>query len=266
MTRYAQLAAAILAVVATRAVRADVVTYQQGAPDPFTATNYTGEQDLWLYTNGTGGYDENTGADGRMIVGGTSAATPRHELMRWNLSSLAGRYTTITAVTLRLHWATATSGNTGTVQMYPLAAANAGWVEGVHGTGVTAGANESCWEYKNYSTTNWAGSQGASTSGTDFLSTLLSSKAYVGTEAVGDTFDLPFGDPTAIIGWTTAAPNAGLFFRTAAETNQAIFDSNNAGSMQPQLIITYTPVPEPSTLVLTGAALAAGVTARRRRR
>lgn len=51
--------------------------------------------------------------------------------------------------------------------VYKIAAANAGWVEGTKNGAIEAGSP--CWNYHAYNTVNWAGAAGCSVSGTDFV-------------------------------------------------------------------------------------------------
>lgn len=215
-----------------------IASYKQGANDPFTGVAYSGAEDLWLYNNGgTNGVNDNTGGDGRVIVGGIGGTAYRHELMRFDLGSLAGRFTSINSATLRLYFNGANS-NTGIVQVFAVAPANAGWVEGNGGTAVNG---VSCWSRRVYPSTTWAGSDGASTAGTDYVSTVLASTSYAAA-ASDQSFDLVLPDASIINTWLSGA-NAGLYLRTVLQNNQAIFYSSESASaaFRPELIINYNP-------------------------
>lgn len=214
-----------------------LATYKEGANDPFTGTAYAGTEDLWLYNNGgTNGVNDNTGGDLRVIAGGIGGTAYRHELMRFNVSSLAGRFASINSVTLRLYFNGA-NANAGVIQVFAVAPANAGWVEGSGGTAVSG---VSCWSRRVYPSTNWAGSQGASTPNTDYVDMVLASAPYAAA-ATGQSFDLVLPDASIINTWL-GGTNAGLYLRTVLQNNQVIFHSSESTvALRPELIINYNP-------------------------
>lgn len=233
---------------------ADVATYKYGANDPFTAVTYTNTEDVWIYANnnlgGGAGQEDNKGNDTRFVVGGATDAlgpgTFRHELVRFNVNSLSGRFLSISSVTLRLYW-TGGAGGPGTVQMFPFASANAAWTEGPGGAYVPGAA---CWAALAYGVTSWAGSAGASTPGVDYVNTMLASAAYTGSESGSSSFDLTWNDTSLINTWLTGS-NPGLYLRTVTQNNQAIFNSSEStAAYTPELIISYAAIPEPSLLSL----------------
>lgn len=234
-----------------------IATYKEGANDPFTGTAYAGTEDLWLFNNSGGATDQNTGGDGRVITGGLGGVSDRHELMRFNLSSLVGRFSSINSVTLRLYFNGANT-NTGTVQVFALAAANAGWVEGTGGTGGTAPNGVSTWGHRVRTTQLWAGSAGASTAGTDYVNTVLASTPYAAA-ATGQSFDLVLPDASIINTWLSG-PNAGFYLRTILQNNQVIFHSSEStAALRPELIINYNAsVPEIAVEQPAGAGLTDG--------
>ncbi|MEQ1749041.1 MAG: choice-of-anchor D domain-containing protein, partial [Prosthecobacter sp.] len=239
--------------------------FQQGANDPFTGLSYTGSQDVWLYINGpsTGTESRNTGADVRVITGGIPSG-PRRALMRFDLASLAGRYATIHKVTLRLHW----QSNSGafapvadSLRVYRVASANGTWVEGDGFPHLTSDPGWSTWSHRIYSSTPWAGSEGAGTAGTDYVNTVIGSKAYNLSEVAGTAFDIVFTDTSFINDWV-AGNNSGLFLRTITENGQAIFHSSESttAALRPELLIDFTPsgAPELDVEQPAGASLADG--------
>jgi hypothetical protein len=178
--------------------------------------------------------------------------------MRFDVSSLAGEFAQIDAVTLRLTLKSVdTAAGNESLQLFRLADANAGWIEGT-GTGAPPGAppdnGESTWLQRVQGSTDWAGSVGASTAGTDYT-TLLATAAFDSSST--GTLDLVF-DTLEVNGlindWVTGT-NAGVFLRTADQLNDLItFHSSEAASVsdRPQLIIDYTVIPEPGTAGLLG--------------
>lgn len=228
--------------------------FRQDANDPFTGANYTGAEDVWLYTNGpsTGTENRNTGADTRVITGGIPDG-PRHALMRFNLTSLAGQFASISKVTLRLFWQSnsgAFDSTPDTLRVYRVASANSAWVEGNGFAHLTSDPGWSTWSHRIFGTTSWAGTAGANTAGTDYVNTIIGSKAYTLSEVAGDAFDIDLTDTSFVADWV-AGNNSGLYLRTLAEDGQAIFHSSESttASLRPQLIIEYSATGAPEIAV-----------------
>src|SRR5690606_24151988 len=85
---------------------------------------------------------KNWGLYPTMQLGKAPSGNPRETVMRFDVSALNGNYSSITAVTLRLHIPSNSAvvvenaGTDRTIVAYRLADANASWLEGV-GVGVT---------------------------------------------------------------------------------------------------------------------------------
>jgi hypothetical protein len=201
--------------------------------------------------------------------GGVSTA--RHALMRFDLTSMAGQFSTITGVTLRLTFSNAagnlTSTSSNTIEVHQIAAANAGWIAGIHDdNGGPDG--EPTWNYRAAFGVGWAGSGGASSPGTDFLIPAIASTAWSGARTDGTTFDLVFNDTSFLTYWINGT-NWGLFLMNSAEAaagdNTSSFYSSDFGTVgvRPELIVSYTAIPEPA---LNAALLACAVLGFARRR
>ena len=242
------------------------VTYKEGSPDPFLGGTYTGAEDTMILTNTGGSQDQNFGARFDFEVGDASFAPfpsgsfLRHDLVRFDITSLAGQFSTIDGVTLRL-FVNFLEGS-DTIQAFRLADANAGWVEGTETTapgGDPPDIGMSTWNQRVQGSENWAGSPGASSAGTDYLTPLIGSAPFDAT-----IVDLVFSDVSFIETWTTGT-NAGLFLRTQNESDGSVirFHSSEAidDLFHPELIIDFTPVsgppsiPEPSTWLLFGVGV-----------
>lgn len=253
------------------------VSYRDGFPDPFIGGTYTGTRDTMILSNGGSHQDQNFGARTDFEVGTYSGpTTKRHDLVRFDITSLAGQFGAINSVTLRL-FVTSEKAGTDTVQVFRLASANTGWVEGTQAAVVGPDPPDtgmSTWNRRVQGSQNWAGSQGASSAGTDYRTPLVASAAFNASSiAVDSPFDLVFTSGSFVPAWTTGA-NAGLFLRTVTESgdNRLSFHSrqSSTASLRPEQIIDYTPIgPEPATLWLLASGLlgvAPGAWRRRRRR
>jgi hypothetical protein len=251
------LASLILLPGATQLAEATVVTFKDGAPAPFGGGNYAGTDDVVLVSNNGGQQDQNFGArdDFAAGEGSTPNVLPRHSLMRFNVTSLAGQYSVINSVTLRLY-PSGVDFDAGlgpdNLQVFRLSNANTAWVEG---TGFTAAGGEppdngeTTWSQRVQGSQNWAGSPGASSAGIDYT-TLLGQTPFSSSTTLGVAFDITF-DPsqiqTLINDWSSGN-NAGLFLRSQLELNRLItFNAAEAASaaLRPELIVNYT-VPEPA--------------------
>lgn len=214
-------------------VAADVLTLQQGT------ASYTGMKDN-VMDNESSGWN-NRGTCGYCWTGNVGSIL-RRCLMEWDVSGVpAGA--TITAVTLSVNtWDDANRTQNDTVNVFTVAEANEGWSEG--GSCGAPDNDDACWAYKAYNYSNWAGSAGLSTSGTDYDSTAAA------TETVND----------GTSGWVdfdfTAAGVADM--QTAVDGDDVIgfvlIGSGTAGTLtpfpssedatvedRPKLVITYTP-------------------------
>jgi|CXWL01.1.fsa_nt_gi hypothetical protein len=281
-------AALILAGMAS-SLSADTVTFKQNATTPIIGGTYLGMEDTMIISNGLDAGTQFSEADnfgarvdlniGSAALGATISGqrAPRNTMLRYNVSALSGQYTTINSVTLRLFTKTP-GGGANTAQMYRIADANSGWVEGIGTSAIIFGPEDvggATYNFKiqgatEFTGTPWAGSDGCDLVGTDIGLSPVATTALIGTEPVGSAFDLVIGNSataTTMIGdWITGL-NAGLLLKTA---NQAIAfqylyyssEELEAGAFEPELIVDYDAVPEPTMLL---PMLLVGILARRRR-
>jgi hypothetical protein len=269
------LASLILLPGATQLSEAAVATFKEGAPAPFGGGSYAGTDDVVLVSNNAGQQDQNFGAreDFAAGEGSTQNVLPRHSLMRFDVTSMAGQYSLINSVTLRLY-PTGVDFDAGlgpdNLQVFRLSNANTTWVEG---TGFTAAGGDppdngqTTWSQRVQGLQNWAGSPGASSAGADYT-TPLGQTAFSSSTTPGVAFDITF-DPsqvqTLINDWSSGN-NAGLFLRSQLELNRLItFNSAEAASaaLRPELIVNYV-VPEPASIGICMASAMLILSPRRR--
>ena len=258
------------------------------ASAPAASTVFTVIDDATIIQD-AGALDNNFGGRNEIITSqNTSGTTRRLGLLRFDVSSLAGQFASIESVTLQLRLNTGrTVPTTGQIlDIFRIAEANAGWVEGTGSAtptpdpGVTV-PDSVTWRALSDNDnvalrTNWAGSAGLGTAGTDYFTGAMGSTAAftAGAYAAGDVINLTltasgFTLADMVNDWAAdGAASAGLLIRGRSTTanGQIFFDSNEtalAGAQPARLTINYTPVPEPSAGVLL---VAAGLAARRRRR
>jgi hypothetical protein len=232
----------ILLVWACERAGADTIVYRQGGNNAFV-TNYSGATDTYL---SAGSPDLNHGSQLSMVF---SPSDERVGLLRFNLTSFAGKYVRITGISLSLRISSIQSPpGEGDFSLYAISPANAGWVAGT-GNGETQSGSSS-WNRRIHDTTNWAGSAGLKTAGTDYSTTLLATHHWTAT---GD-FVMNFtGTPTqlkALIDqWSgSQASNAGILLRnvttgSALGTASVLAAQSTLAGSRPGLTITYTSGP-----------------------
>ena len=251
----------VLGLVAVTAP-AETVSFQQGA-DNALVTNYQGTADNMVVSGVEYGNRDVTnngayhlGPIGAILWPGGGIG---RGLIRFDLSAMAGRYSDINSITLKL-WAYSPAGGFPNrfFDLYAVAPANADWVEGTHQHEDGPQAGESCGNYKAYDTSDWAGSAGLGAPGTDYDPVKLA-EAFTPTTGSGGPahFDL-----TGHAGLTLKdlvdqwsgpqANNAGLLIRNQNETRTdpdgevpyKTFASSDGPyddrELAPELIIDYT--------------------------
>lgn len=257
MAQPSKCSASLLVLLISPILFADTATYRQGDPDPFTGETYQGAADVMLVQNNdaAGQTDQNYGGRNRFFVGGATGQTsgfwPRRVIMGFDVSSLQGRYGRISSVTVRL--AVSESANSGTLQVFRFADANAGWVEGTE-TGASIGdppdVGMSTWNNRIQGLNSgdsmpWAGMVGAGQSGVDYED-LLFEFSYDSMTAGFIDLDLDPELMNELINDWTCGTNAGLFLRVEGPEidNEIRFHSKEADEVadRPQLIIDYDPI------------------------
>lgn len=281
-----------LALLFAASASGTTVVYKQNAPTPIVGGTYLLTEDTLIESNGLDfqfSEDDNFGARsdmgfGSAALGPTIAGqrAPRNVLVRFNVSSLAGQYSSISSVILRLY-TTGFPTTPGTGEMYRLTDANAGWVEGVGTSANGFGAEDPGGATYNFRVqgatsstgTPWAGSDGADLAGTDYLTPALATTAFAASTPNGTAIDFTISNSataTSLINAWTTSINAGLFLKTSDQANGVAYNFYSseeiaAPAFEPELIVDFVPIPEPESFLLAlggSMALAAFLYPRRR--
>lgn len=233
---------------------AETLVFQEGkAIEALGIDNYTGSSTLTLIS--TASYaTKNYGRSTSLTLGKGSNGEERKALLRFDVSALANFEGTITSVTLTLtaisQQAAISNGNT-TLQLnlYQIADANAGWVQG-NGQG-SSELGSASYNYKAIATTTWAGSAGLGTPGTDYVDSVIDGThtVYGGTSITPTQYSWEL--PVSLLQSWISGTNAGLLLTVTGFDDLELkdivgFASNRYTNIdyRPMLTITYTPVPE----------------------
>lgn len=233
---------------------AEQIVYRDGLSNAFV-DNYDGTDDNTLISGSFA--DTNWGGFNQGAIGPRGSSTQfRRQLLRFDLSSMMGQYSSINSVTLRLTIEEGSYRGPLTYSVYAVIPENAGWVEGTQANAVEVGASN--WNYMVHDTTAWVGGPGLGTTGYTPISG-LSGLVW----DFGDPLDIDDRDgvsldltlPVALIESWIHGPNGGLLFKADIEDGtQGIGNFRSSEwsdpETRPALIIDYAPVPEPATLGL----------------
>jgi len=226
-------------------------------------------------------YNNSDGGGPALYAGTNGSMSPRRSLLYFDVAGNIPAGATITSVQLVLTLAQVAGSGMGegagapqTIRLYPVTQS---WGEGTNGSGSTimmsgggfaANAGDATWDARFFSTTSptlW------NLPGGDFVSTASASSTVSGT-----TVNIPFywGSTAQLVadvqGWYgNPSSNYGWILKNDDETDARTFyafysrEGNSNASETPQLIITYTLVPEAQTISLL---LAGGIGLCRRNR
>lgn len=261
----------ILCAATVLPLQAVSIVFQDGAAIPELGIgNYNGTENTTLISGVPNG---NYGSGNSLWVGSNSGE--RKILLRFDVSALAGQSASIESVTLSMFQIAQSGSNNGTeidVNLYQIQNANSGWVEGT-GTGNSQTGSAS-WNHAVNQTVDWAGSEGLSTPGTDYVASAVDGTKVV-TARTGNGWsgtEFTWNLPVSLLQSWISGTNAGLVF-AAADFGDLVandyfrFGSSNhtTAEWRPMLTVNYTPIPEPGMVVLLGLGILAACPGRRTR-
>jgi hypothetical protein len=196
----------------------------------------------------------NWGQNNMLYTGLNAADKPYRALLRFDLSPLRARYTTLDGAALTL-----TVRNTNQIsvargnfdlRLFLLSDANVSWKEGSKVTGDFAVTGEPCWDYAVLDTVDWIGGHGiGSSAASPGVSNLLASVTVdVATVTNGQKIVFPLDAPVAraaFEAWARGGANAGLLLVTdeaSGGQNAIAFASAEYATAadRPVLAVTYT--------------------------
>lgn len=204
-------------------------------------SSYSGCQDTFL-DGFSGEMDWNNGGQLFGYAGNLSGSFIRH-LFRWDLSSIPKTMGCVSAaLSVRdTNFASRTANNT--VNIYKVADANGTWVEGTASDATEVGS--CCWNKKVYNTTNWAGSVGMGTAGTDYVNTVLATASFTDGSSGFKTFNFNANGLLVLQSWFGTTGGNGLFLIGDEATSGSITQwdsSETATSANRPILEIYTSV------------------------
>lgn len=258
--------AATLGLLTIGSAQAATMSFTEGVD------GYAGTDDTWLRQgNPNRGY----GAFSN-IQFDANATNASRWLLRYDISTLGdalapGQSIIVTSATITLTQTIANNNTeTATLEIRPVADANADWVPGV-GTGAPESGGGATWLVRSQTAgsgvgSEWAGgAAGALVAGTDSIDTVVGSATVAAGSAVGSTvaFNL---DAATVQGWI-AGTNGGVFIDVSTITNVLGFGSSDNGTIanRPTLSVTFDVIPEPGSLALFSAAAGLCLVRRKKR-
>lgn len=228
---------------------AETVIWQQGGGNAWVL-NYGGAQDAFLVRTEEQA-DYNFG--GKPY--GEVSEVENRALLRFDLSSFAGRYAQIQSIRLTLYRIAGSNNTYGTLRASAILAGNQGWTPGVgNGTALEPGA--ATWNHANAPAVPWAGEEGLGTPSVDYSPTLGGQVNWT-SAVISAGYTIEFsGSPIQLKAlvdqWTNASKNAGILVvnevvRTGPVSSNNIFAvaaSEYADpSVRPKLEIIYSTEP-----------------------
>lgn len=207
------------------------------ALDPTFVDGYGGDvttyKDNYIYT---ANQTHNNGASISIGYNNTCKS-----LLEFDLSSIDSA-ATCNSATLYLYHGSQGTDSAFTWTAYSIAVGNDGWPEG-NKNGATGGAGDSCFDHYEQSPgseTNWAGSPGLATSGTDYEASSLGSFNGNRSDAVGTEYSTTL-TAARIEGWFGASnTNYGLLGTFSAAAFDIASSDHATTGYRPKLVVDYS--------------------------
>lgn len=288
MHRIASLVAlAALSGVGIATAGATTITFQEGAnvvssDGQIVINDYSGTRDTSIVQENAG---LNYGGRPTLLVGVLGSNKVRSGLIGFDVTSLAGQYTSITSITLRLYVDSIhDSTSTEQINVSLEKSGNAGWVEGTGNGAAQTGTAD--WNYAGDSSVPWLGGEnGARTTTDNYGNVATTDKLTSSTAGAGTWIDIDLSALPGVTGVQTltqimdlwsgngGADNAGMILKylyntdTFSGTPQWSFASSEYGTqtLRPELIVNYVAA-VPSPAALPGGLLLLGLIGAGRRR
>jgi hypothetical protein len=248
--RFGFAAAAAVAATLASSARATIVTL---APT----------KDNTIYQSNV---NNSNGAGTQMYSGTNTAASPRRGLIAFDIAGNVPAGATINSAQLTLYLAqiagSGGGGGSGVASAtLGLHALSANWGEGTSsgtGSGAPAATGDATWNARFYSPTTptpWTNA-GGDYSGTTSASAAVGTTLNVGytwsSAALASDVQQWLNTPSSDFGWILINAD-----ETSVQTFRSFFTRESSNTaLRPQLQITFTPVPEPASIVLLAAGLA----------
>ena len=180
-------------------------------------------------------------------------------MVKFDLSSITAS-AICNSATLYMY-ATGTPGTdrAWTETWHSIASGNSAWIEGTKNT-TTAGAGEPCWDALAADgaggiTTNWAGSKGMQTSGTDYEASTLGTMTGNRTDATGTEYAAAL-TALRVKGWFGATnTNYGLHGMCSTNVNGLGTSDNTTAGYRPKLVVDYSLPSTGLRGIITGGVL-----------
>jgi hypothetical protein len=240
-----------------------------GASDANIATDV---KDASIFQNNV---DNSNGAGPGMFAGTNGTSSPRRGLIEFNIAAKVPAGATITSVQLEMFLGQTAGGGAGSfdIQLHKL---TSNWGEGTTGsTSTTIGATgqgfpanpgDATWNANFFGSSTWT------TPGDDYSSIVSATTSVGSTVNQGYTWGSTTTMVADVQGWLdTPSSNDGWAVINANETSATTFRAfwtkeTTTASLRPELVVTYTPAPEPSTLALLACGGIAAVMGYARKR
>ena len=217
-------------------------------------------QDTSIYSE-----SDNSNAVGALYSGTTNRDAIRRALLRFDIAGSIPPGATIDSVSLTLTQTKISPGVTALFELRPL---RADWGEGTSfgsGAGALPSPGDATWNFRRFNTNTWnsPGGDAGAPSGTATIGTGVGVTYTFGSQA-GMVADVQswLNTPGTNFGWLLRAANESPAITSAREFGSRESDL----TQQPTLTINFTPVPEPGTAGLLGAAAMLSCVRRRRSR